>query len=272
MNKQTILITGCSHGGIGYATAEYLKEQGYRVFASVRKQEDVEKLTAEGFEAYVLDVLDDEQIDAALADILQKTGGKLDVLFNNAGYSQAGALEDIPTKHVKEQFDTNFFALHNLTCKALKVMRKQGYGKIIQHGSVLGLVSLKYRGAYNASKYAIEGLVDTMRQELRGSNIHMTILNTGPVTSKIRENSMKTVKNIEFKNSVYLSDYKKLMSGNHKPVPFNEEAIAVAKVVEKILKAKNPAPRYSITKFTSIAKLLKWMLSSRALERVLSRY
>ncbi|WP_440682274.1 SDR family NAD(P)-dependent oxidoreductase [Cysteiniphilum halobium] len=272
MDVQTILITGCSHGGIGYATAKYLKAQGYRVFASARNPENVEKLIAEGFETYLIDVLNDAQIDTALADILQKTNGKLDVVFNNAGYAQAGALEDIPTKYVKEQFDTNFFALHNLTRKALKIMRKQGYGKIIQHGSVLGLVSLRYRGAYNTSKYAIEGLVDSMRQELRGSNIHMTILNTGPVTSKIRENSMKTVKNIELKNSVHLSDYKKLISGDHKPVPFSEEAISVAKVVEKILKAKNPAPRYSITKFTSIAKFLKWILSSRALERTLSRF
>ncbi|WP_395946498.1 SDR family NAD(P)-dependent oxidoreductase [Caedibacter taeniospiralis] len=272
MRKQTILITGCSHGGIGYATAKYLKTLGHCVFACARQQKDVEQLISEGFDAYLMDVRNDEQINAVLADILRKTDNKLDALFNNAGYAQAGALEDLPTEYLREQFETNVFALHNLTRVVLKIMRKQGYGKIIQHGSVLGLVSLKYRGAYNASKYAIEGIADTMRQELKGSNIYMSTLNTGPITSKIRENSMETVKNIDLKYSVHIREYEKIMTGKHKPVPFHEEMIAVAKVIEKILEAKKPAPRYSITKFTLFAKLLKRVLPTRVLDYILNKF
>ena len=191
MKSQTILITGCSHDGIGYATAKHLKELGHRVFASARQQKDVDALIAEGFETYFIDVNNYKQVDIALQDILAKTNGTLDAVFNNAGYGQAGALEDIDTKHLKEQFETNVFSLHNLTNKSIKIMRKQGYGKIIQHSSVLGLISMKYRGAYNASKYAVEGLTDTMRLELKGSDIFIGSLNTGPITSKFRENSIK---------------------------------------------------------------------------------
>ncbi len=272
MKKQTILITGCSHGGIGYATAKYLKGKGYQVFASARKQQDVEILIEEGFDTYLIDVRDEAQVAVAVDDIVNKKGYKLDAVFNNAGYGQAGALEDIPTEYLRQQFETNVFALHYITRAVLKIMRKQGYGKIIQHGSVLGLVSLKYRGAYNASKYAIEGIADTIRQELKGTNIYMSTLNTGPVTSNFRANAMKTVKNIELTGSVHQSEYEKMRQGLHKKVPFNKEAIVVAKVVEKILLAKKPAPRYSITAFTSIAKILKAVLPTRALDSIFSKF
>ena len=166
MKYQSIFITGCSHGGIGYATSVYLKDKGYNVFTSARQQKDVDALIAEGFISYLVDVNNYEQVDLALQDILLKTNGTLDAVFNNAGFGQAGALEDIDTTVLKEQFETNFFSLHNITRKVIKIMRKQGYGKIIQHSSVLGLISMRYKGAYSSSKYAIEGLTDTMRLEL----------------------------------------------------------------------------------------------------------
>ncbi|MBK2109930.1 SDR family NAD(P)-dependent oxidoreductase [Francisella tularensis] len=271
-NSKTILITGCSHGGIGYATAVHLKNLGHRVFASARQQKDVEALSQEGFETYLIDVTNYEHIDNALAVILNKTGGSLDVIFNNAGYGQAGALEDIDTKFLKQQFETNVFGLHNLTYKALKIMRKQGYGKIIQHSSVLGLVAMKYRGAYNASKYAIEGLTDTMRLELRGSNIFITSLNTGPITSKFRENSIKTITNVNYDSSVHKQQYEKILARQHKKVPFNEPAISVAKVVEKIINCDKPKPRYYITKATWIMASLKRILPTNILDNFLNRY
>lgn len=272
MKPQTIFITGCSHGGIGYATAVHLKNLGHRVFASARQPKDVETLQSEGFDAYLVDVTNNQQIDDALADILSKTDGTLDVVFNNAGYGQAGALEDIDTDYLKQQFETNVFGLHNITRKALKIMRKQGYGKIIQHSSVLGLISMKYRGAYNASKYAVEGLTDTMRLELSGSNIYMTSLNTGPVTSKFRENALKTIDNVDYQHSAHLSEYEKILAGNHKKVPFNEPAISVATVVEKILTTHKPKPRYYITKATWMMVILKRILPWRVLDKVLSRF
>ena len=272
MKSQTILITGCSHYGIGYATAKHLKELGHRVFASARQQKDVDALIAEGFETYLIDVNNYEQVDIAFQDILTKTNGTLDAIFNNAGYGQAGALEDIDTKYLKKQFETNVFSLHNLTNKALKIMRKQGHGKIIQHSSVVGLVPLKYRGAYNASKYAVEGIADTMRLELKGSNIFMSSLNTGPVTSKFRENSLKSIKNVQIENSAHTKAYEKILAGKHRKVPFNEEAISVAKVVEGILNATKPKPRYYITKATWIMAILKRILSTSTMDKFLSKY
>jgi len=272
MKPQTIFITGCSHGGIGYATAKHLKNAGHQVFVSVRQAKDFDALKAEGFEVYLVDVTNSQQIDKALADILSKTGGKLDVVFNNAGYGQAGALEDIDTKHLREQFETNVFGLHYITHKAVKIMRNQGHGKIIQHSSVLGLISMKYRGAYNASKYAIEGLADTMRLELAGSNIHMSLLNTGPITSKFRENSIKTIKNVDYDSSVHKEDYEKILARQNKKVPFNEPAAAVAKVVEKIMNSQKPKPRYYITKATWIMAILKRILPSSILDKVLRKY
>ncbi|MDB2405671.1 SDR family NAD(P)-dependent oxidoreductase, partial [Arcobacteraceae bacterium] len=158
--KTTILITGCSTG-IGYQTALYLQELGYEVFATARKQKDVDMLKELGFQSFLLDVTQKETITQTLEEILDITGGTLDVVFNNAGFGQPGAIEDITTPVLKEQFETNVFGLHEVTIQVLKIMKKQGYGKIIQHSSVLGIISLKLRGAYNASKYAIEGLTDT---------------------------------------------------------------------------------------------------------------
>jgi short-subunit dehydrogenase len=265
MKKNTILITGCSHGGIGYDTCKYLKRLGHHVIATARKEDDVKSLRREGFESYQLDVLNSSHIANVFSQLSDRN---IDVVFNNAGYVQPGALEDLPTNALREQFETNFFALHEITCIAIEKMRKQGYGKIIQHGSVVGLISLKYRGAYNASKYAIEGLCDTMRQELDGSNIFMSVLNTGPVTSNIRANSLKYINNIKLKKSVHLEEYKKIKEGRHKRVPFNEEAIAVSKVVSRIINSKRPKPRYAITKFTYIAIIMKRLFSTKSLDKI----
>ncbi len=269
MKSQSIFITGCSHGGIGYATSVYLKDKGYNVFTSARQQKDVNALIAEGFVSYLVDVNNYEQVDLALQDILLRTNGTLDAVFNNAGYGQAGALEDIDTTVLKEQFETNFFSLHNITRKVIKIMRKQGSGKIIQHSSVLGLISMRYKGAYSSSKYAIEGLTDTMRLELTGTDIFMTSLNTGPITSKFRDNFIKTVKNVEFEESPHKHEYIKILAGEHKKTPFNEEVISMAIVVEKILLAKKPKPRYYITKATWIMGILKRVLPTIALDSVL---
>ncbi|GMN89254.1 SDR family NAD(P)-dependent oxidoreductase [Francisella sciaenopsi] len=271
-NKKNILITGCSHGGIGYATAIYLRDKGYQVFASARKQEDVDKLKAEGFDTYLIDVTNYQQVDQALEAILAKTAGKLDAVFNNAGFGQVGALEDIDTQFIKKQFETNVFAVHNLTNKAIKIMRKQGHGKIIQHSSILGLIGMRYRGSYVASKYALEGMTDTMRLELRDTNIFISLLNTGPVTSKFRENALKTIDNVEVENSPHNKEYYRIMLGNHKPIPFNLPAIEVAKVVEKILIAKKPRPRYFITKATWIMATLKKILPTNTLDKILRKY
>lgn len=265
---KTILITGCSTG-IGKESALYLKSKGYRVFASARKQEDVDSLKELGLESFYLDVTNKESISQTFNEVLQLTD-TIDVVFNNAGFGQPGAIEDLPTELLKEQFETNVFGLHEVTIQALKIMKKQGYGKIIQHSSVLGLVSLPIRGAYNASKYAIEGLTDTLRMELHDTNIDVALLNTGPITSDFRKNAMANLQNnIDIESSRFKEDYYKAMSIHKGNVPFNLQAIAVAKVVEKIILTNNVKPRYYITKATYLLGFLKRILSTRALDKIL---
>jgi short-subunit dehydrogenase len=266
---KNILITGCSTG-IGYATAVYLSKQNYNVYASARKQGDIDKLNSLGIKTFYLDVTNPVSIKDTLATVLKLTDNKLDVVFNNAGFGQAGALEDISTKTLKEQFETNVFGLHEVTLQTLDIMKAQGYGKIIQHSSVLGLVSLRFRGAYNASKYAIEGLTDTLRLELDNTNIDITLLNTGPVTSDFRKNAQAKLKaNINIDNSRFKDDYMKSLNSKKSTVPFNLEAIEVAKVVEKIIQSNNVKPRYYITKATYLLGYLKRVLSTSLLDKIL---
>ncbi|MEA3354695.1 MAG: SDR family NAD(P)-dependent oxidoreductase [Campylobacterota bacterium] len=271
LSLANILITGCS-SGIGLETALYLKQKGYRVFASARDQEDIDILIDNGFETFYLDVTKHQTITDTLNNILNLTEGKLDVVFNNAGFGQPGAVEDIRTDILKEQFETNVFGLHEVTRQVLPIMYAQGYGKIIQHSSVLGLISLKFRGAYNASKYAIEGLTDTLRLELLDTNIDVTLLNTGPVTSKFRENAVNKLKNnIDMENSRFKGTYEQNIKKNKSNVPFNLEAVEVAKVVERIIRTNNVKPRYYITKATYILGYLKRVLSTNSLDKILRR-
>ncbi|CAA6818805.1 MAG: Putative NAD(P)-dependent oxidoreductase EC-YbbO [uncultured Sulfurovum sp.] len=268
---QNIVITGCSTG-IGLATAQYLKEQGYKVYPTVKNEKDLTVLRAMGFDNVMkLDVRHSEEIATVISSIV-KEDGKIDIWFNNAGFGQAGAVEDIRTDVLREQFETNVFGLHECTRQIIPIMRKQGYGKIIQHSSVLGLISLLGRGSYNASKYAIEGLTDTLRLELAGTNIYPILLNTGPITSSFRKNAMQKLKeNVDTENSVFSDYYKKALSAEKSKVPFNEEAISVAKVVHKIIVTDKPKPRYYITKATYLLGYCKRMLSTSLLDNVLKK-
>ncbi len=264
-----IVITGCSTG-IGLATAKYLQSQGIKVYATVRNFADISLLQSEGLENVMqLDVTNPHDIAKVIKNVLEEDN-KIDVWFNNAGYGQAGALEDIKTDVLREEFETNVFALHECTRQIIPVMRKQGYGKIIQHSSVLGLVSLFGRGAYNASKYAVEGLTDTLRLELKGTNIYSVLLNTGPITSNFRKTAMKKLKeNVDIDNSIFKKNYLENLEKKKSKVPFNEEALSVAYVVYDIILAKKPKPRYYITKATTILGYLKRFVSTSILDRVL---
>jgi short-subunit dehydrogenase len=266
-----IVITGCS-SGIGLETAKYLREKFVTVFPTARKREDVEMLRSLGFEhAMQLDVTKPQSIKRVIEEVLAKEG-KIDVWFNNAGYGQPGAIEDLRTDVLREQFETNVFGLHECTRQIIPVMRKQGYGKIIQHSSVLGLISLFGRGAYNASKYAIEGLTDTLRQELAGTKIHPVLLNTGPITSHFRQTAMQKLKeNVDIDHSVFKPRYERNLAAKKSDVPFNLEADAVAQVVHKVILSDNPKPRYYITKATYLLGYFKRILSTSMLDRLLQK-
>lgn len=271
--KKNILITGCS-SGIGYATAHYLNKSAYKVYASARKTEDVKILQNEGLDTYLLDVTSSENIKEVLEDIIKKDGTLYGV-FNNAGYGQPGAVEDISTDALKEQFETNFFALHELTRQSIKIMRKQGYGRILQHSSVLGLISLRFRGAYNASKYAIEGLCDTLRQELMDTDIHISTINTGPVHSDFRKNATKKFyENVSYEESFFKQEYKDELLGRgdkKKNDPFTKEPDVVIKNVVHALESKKPKPRYYNTLATHLLGGFKRILSTSILDRLLSK-
>jgi NAD(P)-dependent dehydrogenase (short-subunit alcohol dehydrogenase family) len=266
-----IVITGCS-SGIGLATAHYLKAHAVNVYPTARSSEDVEMLRTLGFEdAMLLDVTSPEQVTAVIEKVLVREG-KIDVWFNNAGYGQPGVIEDIRTEVLREQFETNVFGLHECTRQIIPVMRKQGYGKIIQHSSVLGLVSLFGRGAYNASKYAVEGLTDTLRLELAGTEIYSILLNTGPITSDFRKNAMQKLReNVDIEHSVFKERYLKNLQAKKSEVPFNEGAEAVAKVVHRIVLSHKPKPRYYITKATWLLGYAKRILGTVFLDRILQK-
>jgi short-subunit dehydrogenase len=271
---RNILITGCS-SGIGSETAKMLKNEGIKVYASARKEEDVKILESLGFRTFLLDVTNKEQISYALKTIYEEDG-KIDAVFNNAGFGQPGAVEDITVEVLREQFETNVFGMHEVTCQVLPYMRKQGYGKIIQHSSVLGIISLKFRGAYNASKYAIEGLADTLRLELDKTKIFISTINTGPVTSKFRENAVKKFQeNIDQKNSAFKKEYEtqlnERLNNDKDDTPFNLPASAVAEKILKIMNTDKPKPRYYVTTATYILGFAKRILSTSLLDSILKK-
>ena len=269
--SKSILITGCS-SGIGYDTAHFLHKHGYRVYATTRDARDVKRLKDEGLDAYVLDVRDAQNIKEVL-DIITREG-ELYALFNNAGFGQPGALEDITTDVLKEQFETNFFGLHELTRQTLKIMRRQGYGRILQHSSVLGIISLRFRGAYNASKYAIEGLCDTLRLELMDTNIYICTINTGPIRSDFRKNAINNFKkNVVSKGSIFEKEYKEqLLSVKEKDSDiFTKNSDVVIKNILHALESKKPKPRYYNTLAMHLLGGFKRVLSTRVLDNILRK-
>jgi NAD(P)-dependent dehydrogenase (short-subunit alcohol dehydrogenase family) len=272
--QKSILITGCS-SGIGLCVAKGLKARGYRVFASARKAEDVAELEQQGFESLRLDLTDSASIEAAVASVLERTGGTLDALFNNGAYGQPGAVEDLTREVLREQFETNLFGTHELTCRVLPVMRRQGHGRIIQDSSVLGLIALPFRGAYNSSKYALEGLTDTLRLELHGSNIHISLIEPGPVTSRFRANAFaKYQQNIDKENSPFRETYEAMerrLTKEGPAAPFTLPPEAVLDKVILALESGRPKVRYYVTFPTYLFAVLKRLLPHRGLDWVLRR-
>ena len=274
MNEKTILITGCS-SGIGLCVARGLSSRGYRVFATARKDADVEALNKEGLESLVLDLDDPHSITAAVEEILIRTNGQLHALFNNGAYGQPGAVEDLSRDVLRAQFETNLFGWHQLTNLVLPVMRRQGHGRIIHNSSVLGFVALRYRGAYNASKYALEGLADTMRLELAGTHIHVSLIEPGPISSRFRENAFAAYKrNIEPDGSAHREKYMQMeqrLTKEGPVVPFTLPPEAVLKKVIHALESPRPKARYYVTFPTFLFAFLKRVLTDRALDRILNK-
>jgi len=279
MNQSTtqsraVLITGCS-SGIGACVAAGLRQRGYRVFATARKQQDVDRLNAEGFESLLLDLDDSASINTAVDAILDKTGGTLYALFNNGGYAQLGAVEDLPRQALREQFETNLFGTFELTNRIIPVMRQQGSGRLIYNSSILGFAALRNRGAYNGSKFAMEGLCDTLRQELHGTGINVSLIEPGPVISRIRANSYTPfVKYIDTVNSPHRDYYSGVEERLTKEGPVTRFTLPPEAVLSKVihaLEARRPRVRYYVTFPTYLFALLRHVLSYRAMDWVLRK-
>lgn len=271
-NRRVILITGCS-SGIGRHCALALHQRGWRVFASARQHQDVDALIAAGLsDALHLDVDDQANVEQAVAHVLAQTDGRLDAVFNNAGYGQPGALEDLPREALREQFETNVIGVHAVMRAVLPAMRAQGFGRIVQHSSVLGFIALPWRGAYNASKHALEGMTDTLRHELRGSGVEAVLIQTGPVVSQFRANGwLKFQRWVNADSSVHQSAYRKVierLESDGEP-PFTLGAEAVFRKLVLALESDRPKPRYHVTIPTHLFKGLKRALPTRALDTVL---
>ncbi|EIE9665540.1 SDR family oxidoreductase [Vibrio cholerae] len=272
--KESILITGCS-SGIGYHCAKELHNAGYRVIASCRKSEDVSRLNSEGIFCLQIDVTDAESVQRAVSETLEHTGGTLDVLFNNAAYGQCGALEDLPTDALRAQFETNLFGWHELTKAVIPIMLEQGGGKIIQNSSVLGLVAMKYRGAYNASKFALEGYTDTLRLELMDTKISVSLIEPGPIVSKFRENALRAFESVIDKDgSRHHKSYKSTIERLAKESPSSKFTLppdSVLKRVERILEEPSPKARYYVTQPTYIFGFLRRILPVWLLDQLLAK-
>lgn len=277
MTRKSILITGCS-SGIGYDAALTLEKRGWRVFATCRKEADCERLREEDLESMRLDYADSKSIKSALAEILDRTGGTLDAVFNNGAFATPGFAEDLSRDALRDSFETNFFGPMELTNLVIPVMRRQGHGRIVQCSSVLGMVAMRGRGAYNSTKFAMEGFTDTMRLELIDESIEVILIEPGPIRTKIRENAQgKFEQWIDWKNAHNKEVYEdvlmpRLYAVDPPPDPGELQPDAVTKKLIHALEAKKPRPRYFVTNPTHLSAALRRILPTRALDKIVSNW
>ncbi len=275
MQGKSILITGCS-SGIGHDAAHRLAARGWRVFATCRQEADCERLRDEGLESFQLDYADEASITSAVAECLSRTDGRLDALFNNGAFAIPGPVEDVPRDALRAIFETNLFGYHDLTRQVIPAMRAQGHGRIVNCSSVLGLVAFRWRGAYNATKFALEGLSDTLRLEMRGTGIDVILIEPGPIATDFRKNAVTQFEKwIDWQNSARVDQYRsslldQLYKGSSSST-FELKPEAVTAKLIHALESARPRPRYFVTTPTYFADILRRFLSTRALDRTLSR-
>ena len=275
MTARSILITGCS-SGIGLDAARGLKARGWRVFATCRQEADCERLRAEGMESFRLDYADEASIAAAVEEVVQRTGGRLDALYNNGAFACPGAVEDLPRGALREIFETNLFGYHDLTRRVIPLMRAQGHGRIVNCSSVLGLVGLTWRGAYVATKFAMEGLTDVLRIEMKGTGIEVILIEPGPIATKIRENAIPHFERwVDWENSArreqYVSLRGRLYDKKTKKDRFELGPEAVTAKLIRALEDRRPKARYFVTTPTHLMGLLRRVLPTRVLDWVISK-
>ena len=274
MNGRSVMVTGCS-SGIGRCVALGLQARGYRVFATARTQGDLDMLRDSGCEAVDLHLDDPDSVASAAQQVLDACGGQVFGLFNNGAYGQPGAVEDLTWGVLEAQLRTNLLGWHELTRLLIPGMRARGEGRIIQNSSVLGLVAMPYRGAYNCSKYALEGLTDTLRLELHGSGIEVSLIEPGPISSRFRENAYRMFRqNIDAENSVHRDNYRAMAARLEHEGPTTSFTLPPEAVLNKVihaLESKRPRARYAVTTPTHVFGALRRVLTTRQLDWLLRR-
>ncbi|GAA0299448.1 SDR family NAD(P)-dependent oxidoreductase [Rhodovulum strictum] len=275
MGQRSVLITGCS-SGIGHDAAHALAARGWRVFATCRAEADCERLRAEGLESFRLDYSDEDSIAATVDEALGRTGGRLDALFNNGAFACPGAVEDLPRGALREIFEVNLFGVHDLTRRVIPAMRAQGAGRIVNCSSVLGFVPMKWRGAYVATKYALEGLTDTLRLEMRDTAIKVILIEPGPITTRIRANSIPHFERwVDWQASARAGQYRatllKRLYEKRPPDRFELPPAAVSARLIHALEDPRPRARYFVTTPTWIMATLRRALPTAALDWIVAR-
>jgi len=273
-DQRTIVVTGCS-SGIGAFCARALKTDGWRVFATVRKEADRTSLEADGIETLLMDYTRPETISALVAAVRERTGDRIDALFNNGAYGQPGAVEDLSTDVLREQFETNFFGWHELTRQVIPLMRRQGQGRIVNVSSILGLIPYRFRGAYTASKFALEGLMITLRMELQDSGIHVSLIEPGAIATRFTANALaKIEEHIDLEHSAHALEYRRHLARLNGTGPVNRHKLgpeAVYDVLKSALNAKSPRPHYVVTMPAKQGVLLKRLLPANLFYRLMRR-
>lgn len=275
---RSILITGCS-SGIGHHAAHALQAKGWRVFATCRQDADVARLQSEGLESLRLDYEDPASIESAFGEVMTRTGGTLDALFNNGAYAIPALIEDLPVDALRQNFEANLFGWHDLTQRVLPVMRNQGpkgQGRIVHCSSVMGFITTKFRGSYAATKHALEAMAMTSRLELRDTDIHVSLIQPGPIATDFRLNSRKNFDHwIDWQASPQRHRYEKLVSRlyatDKSPDPFELQCDAVTAKLERALHDKRPKARYPVTKVTTVSALALRALPARASEWIMAK-
>ncbi|MGL4486195.1 MAG: SDR family oxidoreductase [Yersinia sp. (in: enterobacteria)] len=253
--QRTVLITGCS-SGIGLVAAQDLKNRGYRVLAACRKPDDVAKMMQWGLEGIELDLDDCANVERAAAQVIQLTNGRLYGLFNNGGFGLYGPLHTLSRQQLEKQFSTNLFGTHQLTQLLLPAMLPHGEGRIIQTSSVMGLVSTPGRGAYAASKHALEAWSDTLRMELHGSGINVCLIEPGSI-------------NTHFTQNVNQTEADKPINNPGIAQRFTLPPQAILPKLRHALESPRPQLRYPVTLLAHALTILRRILPGRLLDKVL---
>lgn len=276
MAPRSILITGCS-SGIGLDAARTLTARGWRVLATCRRAEDRDRLESDGLESFTLDLADEGSVEAGAAEALDRTDGALDALFNNGAFATPGGVEDLGRTALREIFETNLFGQIDLTNRVLPAMRARGCGRIVMNSSVLGFISTPWRGAYSATKFALEALTDALRMELHGTPIHVSLIEPGPITTDFRRNAARAfVRHIDWQASPHRAAYEatlmaRLNATDGPPDRFELPPSAVTARLIRALESPRPKARYFVTRPTYAAALMRRLLPTPLLDSILRR-